>query len=644
MKATGNPVSMDESTGNGSPNTDELDSGPGGLSRRSVLLGSVGLTGSVAATGLARSHPGAGDHGDHEHDRAVRTEQVGYHSLGGIGSESLSGDSEEPHYGAISELRVQGDLAFVSIFSSRDPTNDRGLAILDISEYTAARNRQQVEEAEMMVLSFLRNDNPASAMMDVKVSDDADYAFVSKQPLTQLFGEAGPTPSTTNSSASPSAAAVQAIDVSEPGNPQLVDSYDAWAVGPHNSEYHQIGGREYVFSMNGPNSATGGIYVLEFDRDAGSLDLVNYYTSGPTGNTFYYHDLVVEDDPRTGKPYGYLANMGDGARVIDVSDPTDITELGVFDMIRSHYVEPAPTLVDGKRVFIAGHEFGSDTDGFTGFCYLVDADPIDDHDGESVDLGSSSAFDEPASAGGELDKWVYATDEEFDNYTLSPHNFDITADGDVHLGHYHAGIRYLKIQPPGSGAADGWSLEETGFFRSHEEVPAEARAEPLTDAVASLSSAAPYFWTAVETNGVSFASCINTGVYAVTHDDIPVGTATPVDIEADREHTSSLYTASDTESIDLTVAADHPVIVRDRMPASWTVVAGDDYSVTEVGDRQLVEFEVPVEDDSRTYFVESPEESGSYRFGPLEYSPDGGTTWRRLNGVVTDSHVLGVQT
>ena len=635
---------MNKSTGNESASPDNTDTSLRGLSRRSVLLGSVGLTGLVASTGLGSAHPGAGDHGDHEHDRAVSTEQVGYHSLGGIGSESFSGDPDEPHYGALSELRVQGDLAFVSLFSSRDPTNDRGLAILDISEYRAARNKREVKDAEMTVLSFLRNDNPASAMMDVKVSDDAKYAFVSKQPLTQLFGEAGPTPNTKNSSTSPSAAAVQAIDVSDPGNPQLVASYDAWAVGPHNSEYHQIGGREYVFSMNGPNSATGGVYVLEFDRDAGTLTLVNYYTSGPTGNTFYYHDLVIEDDPRTGKPYGYLANMGDGARVLDVSDPTAITELGVFDMTRAHYVEPAPTLIDGKRVFIAGHEFGSDNDGYTGFCYLVDADPIDEYDGESVDLGSASAFDEPASAGGELDKWVYATDEEFDNYTLSPHNFDITAEGDVHLGHYHAGIRYLKIHPPANGATDGWSLEETGFFRSHEEVPQESRAEPLTDAVASLSSAAPYFWTAVETNGVSFASCINTGVYAVTHDDIRVGTATPVDIEADREHSSSIFTASRTDRIDLTVEADRPVVVRDRLPASWEVIAGHEHTVSEVGERKIVEFQAPVTDDTRTYFVEAPEESGSYRFGPLEYSPVGETTWRRLNGVVADSSVLGVQT
>lgn len=635
---------MNGQSGHGSDSRDEHHRSLSSISRRSVLLGSAGLTGLAASSGLVSSHPSAGDHGDHDHDIAVNTQQVGYHSLGGIGSESFSGDPNEPHYGAISELRVQGDLAFVSIFSSRDPTNDRGLAILDISDYTAARNQQEIEDAEMMVLSFLRNDNPASAMMDVKVSDDAKYAFVSKQPLTQLFGEAGPTPSTTNSSTSPSAAAVQAIDVTDPGNPQLVDSYDAWAVGPHNSEYHQIGGREYVFSMNGPNSATGGIYILEFDRDAGSLDFVNYYTSGPTGNTFYYHDLVVEEDPRTGKPYGYIANMGAGSRIIDVSDPTDITELGVFDMIRSHYVEPAPTLIDGKRVFIAGHEFGSDTDGFTGFCYLVDADPIDDYDGESVDLGSSSAFDEPASAGGELDKWVYGTDEEFDNYTLSPHNFDITADGDVHLGHYHAGLRYLKIQPPESGTDDGWSLEETGSFRSHEEVPEEARAEPFTDAIASLSSAAPYIWTGVETNGVTFASCINTGVYAVTHDDIPVGTTTPVDITADREHDSPILTANHAGRIQLTVTADSSVVIRDRMPASWTVVAGHDHSVSEVGDRKLVEFEAPVTNDTLTYFVESPAESGSYRFGPLEYSPDGGTTWRRLNGVVADSNVIGVDT
>jgi hypothetical protein len=609
-------------------------------------LGWAGLGGLVAASEIGSAHPGAGDHGgDHEHEKQVRTERVGYHSLGGIGSESFGGSADEPHYGAIGEMRVQGDLGFVSVFSSRDPTNDRGFAILDISEYVAASDRQEVEEAEMTLLSFLRNDNPDSAVMDVKVTDDTNYAFISKQPLTRLFGEAGPNASTSHNSTSPSAAAVQAIDVSDPGAPELVATYDAWAVGPHNSEYHQIGGREYVFSMNGPNSATGGVYILEFDREAGTLEPVNYYTVGAEGNTYYYHDLVIEDDPRTGKPYGYLANMGQGARVLDMSDPTDITLLGTFDMIRAHYVEPAPTLIDGKRVFVAGHEFGSDNDGYTGFCYLVDADPIDEYDVASVDLGSSSDFSEPAAAGGELDKWVYGTDRDFDNYTLSPHNFDVTADGRVHLAHYHAGVRYLNISPPGeSETAGGWTLEETGVYRDHEHVAEEARASPFTDALASLSPAAPYFWAAVEANGVTFGSCINTGVYAITHDEIPVGTAVPVDIKAERDDDGSVFTAGQTDRVGITVTANRPLRIRDRIPASWAVVGGDETSVTTAGNRKLVEFADTVETGRRTYFVEAPQQTGSYVLGPVEYSGDDGETWHKLNGVVDENAVVGVQT
>lgn len=68
----------------------------------------------------------------------------------------------------MSELRVVEDptqdgysgLAFVSIFSSKRPTADRGLAVVDVSEYVDAEGRREAEAAEMGVLSFLRNESP----------------------------------------------------------------------------------------------------------------------------------------------------------------------------------------------------------------------------------------------------------------------------------------------------------------------------------------------------------------------------------------------------------------------------------------------------------------------------------------------------
>ncbi|PSQ20359.1 hypothetical protein BRD04_08540, partial [Halobacteriales archaeon QS_9_67_17] len=463
------------------------DSTDSELSRRAFTRLTAATASGLAITGGASAHPSgsSSDHGDHAHDTKQKTTQVGYHSLGGVGSASVSGDPDEPHYGGLSEIRVRGDLAFVSIFSSEDPTNDRGLAILDVSDYTQATDESELTTAEPTVLSFIRNDNAGSAVMDVKLSGDGNYAFICKQPLTVLFDAAGTGSGTDGDSVSPEGAALQAFDVSDPGNPELVGSYDGWGLGPHNCFHHVIDGQDYVFAVKGADGTTAGLYVFEFDRTTGALALVNYWTSdselaqaeaGTEGNTFYAHDIVVQEDPRTGTPYGYFANWNSGARVLDLSEPTNIVELGAFGMDRAHHVAPAPGLVDGKRVFVVGQENPDDDSGYTGFCYLVDADPVDDYDGSPIDLGTASANADPASAGGELDKWVWRDDTDFANFTLSSHNLDVTANGYVHLGHYHAGTRYLQIDSPngngnGSGDPQEWSLTENGYYRSHEHVP-----------------------------------------------------------------------------------------------------------------------------------------------------------------------------
>jgi hypothetical protein len=107
------------------------------------LAGTLG----VSVAGAASRHPGGGtdDHDpladllgqDHQSVEGVST--VGYHSLGGKGTESLGGRPEEPHYCGISEFKIHDDLAFVGILSSREPTLDRGRAILDVSNYTRAQ-------------------------------------------------------------------------------------------------------------------------------------------------------------------------------------------------------------------------------------------------------------------------------------------------------------------------------------------------------------------------------------------------------------------------------------------------------------------------------------------------------------------------
>ncbi|WP_293028366.1 hypothetical protein, partial [Natronococcus sp.] len=163
--------------------------------RRAILKAAASTLGVATLGGVASGHKYTteGPYGDqfdgNRSDAAERTEVVGYHSLGGIGSASMAGSPDDPHYGGVTELRVHDDIAVLSVFSSRDETPGRGMAVLDIGQFTRAESHEDLESAELSVLSFFGNRNDGAACMDVKLSDDGKYAFISKQPFTALFDE-----------------------------------------------------------------------------------------------------------------------------------------------------------------------------------------------------------------------------------------------------------------------------------------------------------------------------------------------------------------------------------------------------------------------------------------------------------------------
>ena len=477
------------------------------ITRRRALRPGAGALGIAAASGAASAHEmggassasaGSGDH-DHadggQHGGTANVEDVGYHSLGGVGPASESGSPSSPHYGAITELRAHGDHLYVGVFSSDDPTNDRGMAVLDVGEFNAAGTPTELRDAELSVLSFLRNDDPAAAVMDVKASDDGRYVFISKQPYTALFEETDPTPGTSGEGTSASASALQAVDVSDPANPRVVGSYDAWTTGPHNATYHRIDGTEYLFAVKDLNDGTAGLYAFEFDRTTGAFVLLNRFTVDGNllgvgdGGLSYIHDITVQDDPRLGRPVGYLSYWDAGLYALDLSTPADISVLGHYSMDAAHYAEPAPAFVDGTRVVVAGQEISSAENGSSGKLYLLDADGLDDGFDGSDNIAR-------------LDEWEWRSDVSFSNFTLSPHNFDVTDGGYVHLGHYHGGTRFLEIE------RDPWALTERGYFRAVNEVPESSKMQ-------GLNSAAPFTWCAVQHNGVTYAADVNTGVYAL---------------------------------------------------------------------------------------------------------------------------------
>jgi hypothetical protein len=464
--------------------------------RRAILKGVAGTLGVSAVGGLATAHPGAGDHGPEGHDHpaedATGVGWRGYHSLGGVGSESVSGRPDDPHYGGISELKVHDDLAYVGILSSKDPTVDRGMAILDVSAYTRAESRAELDRAEMTVLSFLPNENGGASVMDVRPSADGNYVFISKQAIAALYEDEEVRTEPENVGTSPEAGSIQAVDVSDPGDPEVVGRWSAYGLGVHNADHLRIGGTDYVFAVKGPIGVNAGIYVVRFDRTSGSMTLANYWSNeknhaagevsdprkgqyATRGYDYYLHDIRVERDPQTGVPVAYAADLNNGAFVLDAADPTEMETLGHFDMYRAHEIWPI-TATDGdgnaRRLFVAGQEnpssswsdtaagmelgsYGQNIDGDTGWLYLIDAQALQPgNQDEPVNLGAARehhTFGEDREP--PLARWQLSDQVSFENYTFSLHNVEpfetVDDSGDVRqfvaAGHYHAGLRFLEF-------------------------------------------------------------------------------------------------------------------------------------------------------------------------------------------------------
>lgn len=459
------------------------------------------------------THPNAGTRGLLEN-----TEFVGYHALDSTGTPTVGeagANAEErfgpapkdyqatygaeamtPHNGSITEIRIHGDYAYLTFFSSDRPSPGRGLVIVDISEFNAAETDADLASAEPEVVGFLRNNNVPTAAMDVKLSDDGQYAFVSTQPYSMLFGSisgntndptraegADPMPNVEDSGFTYSPGGVIAVDVSDPTNPQTLGSFQLGGTGSHNGYYKRIGGDEYIFAINDSGNLAGtgsGMYVLRFDRGDGSLELVNRYyletnlaagevtTEGTASQSEpYIHDMEIQDDPKTGTPICYLAYWGRGMWALDVSNPEDIQPLGNFQMSACHFCSPAPTTVempDGseKRLAIASQEIPASSTQ-TGRVYLVDCDGLFESEERYYEVPRT--VDDVALLG-ELDVWYWSAEWETPgedaidfgpyDFSLSPHNSDFTTDanGDlwVHQSHYSGGVRFLKVE---SGADHG---------------------------------------------------------------------------------------------------------------------------------------------------------------------------------------------
>jgi hypothetical protein len=650
--------------------------------RRTFLKG---LTGALAlgGAGVASGHPrdlrhanDDGSHSIHQHGATRKTTLRGFHSLGRFGSEDTGGDTEDPFHGPLSETWIDGDYVFVSYLSSREPTGNRGVAILDASDYLRADSRTELDDAEMSLVATIGNETEVGTGADVKVSDDGNYLFYSKQALGATYGEPASPSTQPQDAIGPSPAGIEAYDISDPGEPEYLGSAQGPHAGFHNCFTHRIGGDQYVFGVQGVVPGTAGVFIYRLDETTGQMEPVNVWTGANATQAgydtdaanYYGHDFYMQRDPKNGRPVGYWSEWNNGVRVLDFSDPTDIVELGVGFIEggdeypdqggAAHSAQPAPATIGGNRVFIGSQELGSQSSGPSGFVQLFDADGIFE--------------DEGVTECERLASWTLYDSVSFSGFTMGPHNSDITRDGWITQSHYHAGVQYLKIQPPEESSTGEWriagrrvrggpdelvsddpdgdgdSIEESEvvepgvYYSDHLEVPEESK---------GLARVAPNFWSARESNGVTFAAGINTGLYAITAEPLEVGTRTPVDIDVSGPEDGSVFAAGQTGSVEFEVESDTEVLVRARLPSAFSVVDGDAHTTTDVGDGQMVELVEPVSPEasakttsvSRSLSVQAPSLSnvGSYTFGQFEYSADGGETWEPIADTTATVFVAG---
>jgi hypothetical protein len=429
--------------------------------RRAILKGAAATLG-VGIAGSAAGHPGEdgkhqandGAHEIHRHDRSKNAELVGYHSIGDIGSESTSGEADEAMHGMVTDIWIEGDLGFLAIQSSSAPTGNRGVAILDVSPYTRAESRSELDDAEMTVLSFIGNESEVGTANDAKVSNDQQILAYSKQSIGTRYGEPASASTDTQSAPGAEPQGVIVYDISDPENPEYIGSATGPNVGFHNCFVHQIGGDYYVFGIQGAIPGSAAVHVYRVT--AAGLELIDIWggddlpvtSLGTEGASFYCHDFYAHDDPVSGKPLGFIAYWNYGGVVLDLSDPEDITALGRGKGVpRTHYVQPAPAEVGGKRLLIGGQEHGEQTNNISGIIAAWDVDAIVESDG----------FTEVNP----LAEYKLYNKVTYDGYAFSPHNNDVVVNGDdawITQSHYHAGIRFLKIQPPNQGDTDEWHI------------------------------------------------------------------------------------------------------------------------------------------------------------------------------------------
>lgn len=419
------------------------------------------------------------------HEFSANIHAIAYHNLvpGTDGSQASARGNW-----LTSEVIVRGDRAIVGYIGA-----PWILAVVDISDAAAPK-----------LLGTLKTS--AAWGMDVAVSDDGEFAFISvyNGAVGTLF-----TPDYLVKNAQvpdgPAAPGVLVADLRDPTNPTVSSFFPMHGLGPHTAVYHRYpDASEYIFANKAEGGIPGnGVVILKVTptpNGGRALELVSTFVlDDKLVAADFPHDVDVQEHPVTGRTLLYAAYWDQGLVTVDVTDPakpvlvSQFTAYPAGEEIQLHDVHPFPRLVDGRAYTFTAPEIPAGAT--TGHLRVYDTtDPV-----------------KPTLVGSWMLPNEYGVDQPF---LFSTHNFQFLPDGRVALAHGHAGVWIVDWLGPGGEAApdSSWMKAPVGvaYF-----VPSATGAKPPAwDPVAGV----PWFWgTAVDERGLVWASDVASGLYGL-HD------------------------------------------------------------------------------------------------------------------------------
>ncbi len=421
------------------------------------------------------------EHGGHDHRDPLQHLFARNATL--LDSDDLQrfGWSEEMPVGAHA-VDINGDLLAVAVNGAHRDGGQQGVHLFDISDPSA-----------MAHLSFWDAQVAVNGDRTIAFSGDGKTLFLG-------FEGGGIKPG------------VQALDIRDPTMPLPVAFWeDPQDFGSHTISTGVIDGTQYVFSL------ALGINILRYDEtgftlvgkyvtadEAAFVDAVDYVVGEEQGNpqtyalrAVYGHDMNFYLDPETGTPLLLVAYAYDGAKILDISQPSAPLMIGRFmppeDTSHKHYTHSITAeRHDGRLIVVVGSEtFEPSNQVIPSPIWILDA---------TETLSSPPMTAQPEYVGA----WRNPGGAAAGDLGLSVHFFRQEA-GFVYVSHYHGGVWAVDLRTAEARA----DPQAFGYIMP---LPENAIAPPEDCCIGFDLDGAPMVFDVAVKDGVVYAADIIQGV------------------------------------------------------------------------------------------------------------------------------------